>query len=71
MYWREYKTFDNYTATLREFDEEMNKYIDLRDTSKSVGKFSKQIQNKMKSNSDSARNFIDEIKKCGFDIGLV
>lgn len=67
----EYKTFDNYTDTLREFDEEMNKYIDLRDTSKSVGKFSKQIQNKMKSNSDNARNFIDEIKKCGFDIGLV
>jgi len=25
----------------------------------------------MKSNSDNARNFIDEIKKCGFDIGLV
>ncbi len=67
----EYKKFDNYTETIKNFDEEMNKYIDLRDTTKTVGKFTTQVVNKLKNSLGRNRNMIDEIKVRGFDIDIV
>lgn len=67
----EYKKFDNYTKEFVKFDEDMENYVDLRDTTKTVGKFSNQIPNKMKNGRGTTRNFIDEIEKRGFNIRLV
>ena len=67
----EYETFDNYSSKLKELDEEMNKYFDTRDMTVSVGKFSTQIFNKMKSSKGRNRNLIEEVEKRGFKTKLI
>lgn len=64
----EYKIFDNYTSNIEEFDLKMNEYIDLRDTSKTVGKFSVQIANKLKNIHSKNKNILEDIRKRGFKI---
>lgn len=67
----EYKRFDNYTKEIQSFDEEMNEYIDLRDKTKTVGKFTKQVQNKLVNSLGRKRNIIEQIQERGFKIKLV
>ena len=67
----EYKVFDNYTQKIRDFDEEMDKYFDTRDMTKTVGKFSTQIFNKMKNSRGTKRNLMEDIEKRGFKTKLI
>lgn len=41
-----YKEFDNYHEKLKEYDEEMSKYYDLRNANKPLDSFTKQVENK-------------------------
>ena len=67
----EYKVFDNYTQKLKDFDEQMDKYFDTRDMTKTVGKFSTQIFNKMKNSRGTKRNLMEDIEKRGFKTKLI
>lgn len=67
----EYKVFDNYTKEIANFDEKMNEYIDLRDTSKTVGKFTKQVPNKLSNSRGRTRNIIEYIEYMGFKTKIV
>ena len=47
------------------------KYFDTRDMTKTVGKFSTQIFNKMKNSRGTKRNLMEDIEKRGFKTKLI
>ncbi|MDO5724974.1 MAG: nitroreductase family protein [Tissierellia bacterium] len=62
----EYKTFDNYLEEIEEYDKEMKKYYDLRNTKKPLDAFSEQIADRFSKRDDLRANILDYIKEQGF-----
>ena len=64
----QYKKFNSYTEELAEYDQVMDKYYDLRNTKKSVGKFTDQVVEKNIVQRKLRAKVFDDMKKQGFNI---
>jgi len=61
-----YKVFDNYLEEIKEYDEEMSTYYDLRDSNKRVDSFSDQVVSKVKNVLPKRQAMFDIVRKQGF-----
>lgn len=66
----EYKVLDNYLDSIKEYDREMEKYYDLRDTSKPLDSFSKQVVGALKNPNEKRVKIANVIRDQGFDFKL-
>ena len=66
----EYKIFDNYLDEIKEYDEEMTTYYDLRDENKRVDSFSKQVISRLEGDSEKRSGLLNTVLRQGFDLGL-
>lgn len=66
----EYKIQDNYLESIYEYDQEMQKYYDLRDTSKPLDSFSKQVVGVLKNPNKKRVKIANIIRDQGFDFNL-
>lgn len=65
-----YTEFDNYMELIEDYDKEMNSYYDLRNTSKPLPPFSKQVVAKLTNVIEKRQEVIKDIKDRGFDLKL-
>jgi len=63
-----YICFDNYLDEIKEYDEEMTTYYDLRDSNRRVDSFSDQVVAKLGHTIPKRQQIIDVVKKQGFNI---
>lgn len=66
----EYVKQDNYLKALKDYDQEIKKYYDLRSPEKPVDEFTKQIVNIFENNKMNYSNIINVIRKQGYELGL-
>lgn len=66
----EYKVLDNYLESIEQYDREMEKYYDLRDTSKPLDSFSKQVVGVLKNPNEKRVKIANVIRDQGFDFKL-
>lgn len=66
----QYKVFDNYLQEIKDYDEEMQTYYDLRDANNRVDSFSNQVVARLKSSNPKREAMLNIAKKQGFDLGL-
>lgn len=67
----EYKVLDNYLESIEQYDREMEKYYDLRDTSKPLDSFSKQVVGVLKNPNEKRVKIANVIRDQGFEIKSV
>lgn len=65
-----YEFQDSYLESIKEYDKEMQKYYDLRDTTKSLDSFSKQVVANLKNPNKKRTKILNVIKDQGFDFKL-
>lgn len=65
-----YKKFDNYLEEIKEYDEEMQTYYDLRNANKRVDCFSDQVVTKLVNLIPKRSDMLNIMKKQGFDLNL-
>lgn len=65
-----YKIQDNYLDSIKEYDKEMKKYYDLRDTTKPLDSFSTQVVGYLKNPNEKRSKILRVIKDQGFDFKL-
>lgn len=65
-----YKIYDNYLEEIREYDDEMQTYYDLRDANKRVDTFSNQVVTRLTSHQPKREEILNIIKKQGFDLKI-
>lgn len=65
-----YKKYDNYLEELKEYDEEMTTYYDLRDANRRVDSFTNQVVKKLKSPLPRRQEMLNIVKKQGFNLYL-
>jgi hypothetical protein len=70
MFKNKYKCFDNYSELIKEYDEIMQTYYDLRQANKRVDSFSNQVVAKLKNINPVRQKIINNIIEQGFDIKL-
>jgi len=63
-----YVAFDNYLEEIRDYDEEMRTYYDLRDPGRTVDSFSTQVVSRFKHSNPKRQNMLDAIRKQGFQL---
>lgn len=63
-----YKTFDNYLQEIKEYDEEMTTYYDLRNANRRVDCFSDQVVARFKSMMPKRQEILNTIREQGFDL---
>lgn len=66
----EYKIQDNYLESIEQYDREMEEYYDLRDTSKPLDSFSKQVVGLLKNPNKKRVKIANIIRNQGFDFKL-
>lgn len=66
----EYKSYDNYLEAIKDYDQEMQTYYDLRDTNRRVDSFSNQVVTILKKASPKRSDIVRSIQKQGFDLKL-
>ena len=66
----EYKIFDSYLDEIKEYDEEMKTYYDLRDANKRVDSFSNQVVKRLENAIELRQEIVNVIVKQGFDLRL-
>lgn len=66
----EYNTFYNYLDIIRDYDDEMRTYYDLRDSNRRVDSFSDQVVTRLRNVIPKRQDMIKVIKKQGFTINL-
>lgn len=66
----EYKKEENYLDALKEYDEEMKKYYDMRNPSKYLDEFTKQVVNILTAANDKKSHIITVMRKQGFNLEL-
>lgn len=66
----EYKIQDSYLDSIKEYDKEMSQYYDLRDTSKPLDTFSKQVVGALKNPNEKRYKIANVIRSQGFDFKL-
>lgn len=65
-----YKKLDNYLDAVKEYDEVMKTYYDLRDTSKALPAFSLQMKNRAQNPNPVRNTLLQVIQKQGFDLNV-
>lgn len=65
-----YKIQDNYLESIKEYDKEMQTYYDLRDDSKPLDSFSKQVVMRFTTPNEKRAKILNIIKKQGFKLRL-
>ncbi len=65
-----YEKFDNYLEEIKEYDNEMQTYYDLRDANKRVDCFSDQVVSKLKNLIPKRSEMLKIMRKQGFDLNL-
>ncbi len=65
-----YKIQDNYLESIKDYDEEMQSYYDLRDSSKPLDKFSQQVVGILERENPKRSGILNVIKEQGFDFRL-
>ena len=68
MFDNSYKCFDNYTAKIKENDEIMQTYYDLRNINQRVDSFSNQVIAKLKNVNPIRQKIVNTIVEQGFDL---
>lgn len=66
----EYKIQDNYLESIKEYDKEMQTYYDLRDTTKPLDSFSKQVVGMLKNPNEKRVKMLNVVRDQGFDFKL-
>jgi len=65
-----YKQFDDYMEEVKEYDQEMQTYYDLRNANKRVDCFSDQVVTKLKNLIPKRSEMLNIMRKQGFDLNL-
>lgn len=65
-----YKKFDNYLEEIKQYDEEMQTYYDLRNANKRVDCFSDQVVTKLVNLIPKRSEMLNIMKKQGFDLNI-
>lgn len=65
-----YVAFENYLDEIKEYDEEMRTYYDLRDPGKPADSFSDQVVARFKQYSPKRREMLNIVQKQGFNLNL-
>jgi len=63
-----YTTFEKYLDEIKEYDEEMRTYYDLREPGRTVDSFSNQVVNRLKQHNVKRQEILNVIRKQGFDL---
>ncbi|SHD75716.1 nitroreductase family protein [Schnuerera ultunensis] len=63
-----YIIFDDYLGELKDYDEEMSTYYDLRDANRRVDSFSNQVVAKLNNVNPKRQEILNIINKMGFDL---
>jgi nitroreductase len=63
-----YKRFDSYLEEIKEYDEEMQTYYDLRDANRRVDRFSNQVVARLMNPSLKRQEMLNAVKAQGFDL---
>ena len=70
MFENSYKCFDSYSDIIKEYDEIMQTYYDLRQANQRVDSFSKQVITKLKNVNPVRQKIVNTIVSQGFDLKL-
>lgn len=65
-----YKNFNNYLEEIKDYDEEMHTYYDLRNANRRVDCFSDQVVTRLENAVPKRQEMIQIIRKQGFDLKL-
>lgn len=65
-----YMIQDNYLKSIREYDKEMQNYYDLRDTTKPLDSFSKQVVGVLKNPNEKRVKLLNVVRDQGFNFQL-
>lgn len=65
-----YKIYTNFLDEIKDYDEEMTTYYDLRDANRRVDCFSDQVVTRYSSSSIKRQEVLKVIEKQGFDLGI-
>ncbi|PSJ32346.1 NADPH nitroreductase [Peptostreptococcus russellii] len=66
----EYKKQDSYLDAIKDYDERMKKYYDLRNPSKNLDEFSKQVVSILSNATEKRSKIINDVRRQGFDLQL-
>lgn len=66
----EYKIFDSYLDEIKDYDEEMTHYYDLRESNRRSDNFSRQVVQKYLANIEKRLHVMDSIVRQGFTLSL-
>lgn len=65
-----YNKYNNYLEEIKEYDEEMQTYYDLRDVNKRIDSFSEQVVSRLSHETPKRQEMLHVIKKQGFDLKI-
>lgn len=65
-----YQFIDNYLESIKDYDEEMKTYYDLRNSDKPLDSFSKQVVGILKNPNEKRSKLLNIVKNQGFDFQL-
>lgn len=65
-----YQSLDNYNKALKDYDQVMNTYYDLRDANKRVDSFTNQVVAKANRPHQKRQEILNNVQKMGFDLYL-
>ena len=60
----------NYLDAIKDYDQEMKTYYDLRDPSKPLNEFSKQVVSRLKAKNENRSGILNVVREQGFDFRL-
>ena len=63
-----YAMLENYLDEIREYDEEMRTYYDLRDPGRPLDSFSNQVVSRYNNGNPKRQEILNIIRKQGFDL---
>lgn len=66
----EYKIFDNYMEEIKDYDEVMTTYYDLRNANQRVDSFSKQVIARLEGATENRSGILNTVLRQGFDLCL-
>lgn len=70
MFEDEYQTLDNYREALRDYDDVMTQYYDLRDANRRVDSFTQQVDTKLNASQPLREQILRVVREQGFDLCL-
>ncbi|WP_130808008.1 NADPH-dependent oxidoreductase [Senegalia massiliensis] len=65
-----YKKQESYLESIKEYDKEMKKYYDLRNETKSLDEFSKQVVEILKMENEKRSKLLNVVKNQGFNLRI-